>query len=357
MPAARFSATFPKPAAVPATAPPGALSLGERLGVWRCAEALQSCESGRWYRAEHSLAPDQQAAVLVFQQPADAAAVLLRFADQVAVLSQLQHPGIATPLDSGLSAAGLPYVVLPWSEGEPLLSALQPLSLRLRLQVLADLCEALHYAHEQGLLLRELDPGLLWLSPGPRLRLMGLGLSELAPELDAANPEFSAAVRPFVAPELRIGAQPSLASEVFALGMLCCWVINGRPPRVDANGVLMPSAASLAALTAAERISLEALLHKAMADQPALRQPSARELGEDLRAWLAGQNHSALTLTPMPTPAPPTPSGSYFTPAFDGSATAPPPRRPWRTMLALSAVAVLGAAGWWATQQGLLPLG
>jgi len=338
------------PAKAPATALPQALGSGERLGVWRVVQALHACDSGRWYRAEHSLAPDQAAAVLVYQDPGNGAPLLLRFAEQAGMLGSLQHPALATPLDSGLTAAGLPYLVLPWREGQPLVAAAAEQPLRQRLALLLQLCDGLQQAHEQGLLLRELDPGLLWLCGGQQARLMALGLAELAPEPDAPPPQFSLAALPFVAPELlrpRDPAQPSLASEAYALGVLACWVVNGRAPRPDANGVLMPSAASMASLSTAERFSLEALLQKAMAPTPALRHPSARELGEDLRAWLAGQNHSALTLTPMPEPSP-APGSRRFTPVFDGSAdSAPAPRRKSRRgLLVVAGLCVLAAGGW-----------
>jgi serine/threonine protein kinase len=353
MSAARFSASFPAPASA-ATGVPATLAPGEALGVWRIAAALHACDSGRWYRAEHALAPGELAAVLVYRRPADAAVVLLRFAELAGALSQLRHPAIATPLDSGLTPEGQPYLVLQWQEGQPLLTACAEQPLRQRLQLLLPLCEALHEAHDQGLLLRELDPGLLWLGEHGRLRLMGLGLAELAPEPDAPAPQFSSVTQPFVAPELQAGGQPSLASEAYALGLLACWLINGRAPKTDARGLAMPSAASLAALNAADRLSLEALLQKALAAGPAQRHPSVRELGEDLRAWLGGQHHSALALNPMPVPAPePVPPDTFFTPAFDGSAslsTPPPkqqpPRKRWRKLLAAGGLALLAVGGW-----------
>lgn len=352
MSAARFSASFPAPAAAPAVSAPNPLpGSGERLGVWRITAALQACSSGRWYRAEHSLAPDQAAAVLVYQDAGDGAPLLLRFAELSAMLEPLQHPALAAPLDSGLTRAGLPYLVLPRQDGLPLMTACAELPLRQRLELLLPLCDGLQYAHEQGLLLRELDPGLLWLAPGQQPCLMALGLAELAPELDAPPPRFSLAALPFVAPELmrpRSPAQPGLASEAYALGVLACWLVNGRAPRPNANGVLMPSPASMASLGTAERFSLEALLQKAMAPSPALRHPSARELGEDLRAWLAGRNHSALTLTPMPEPSP-APRGR-FVPVFDGSASAPPDRskrsKTRRGLFAAGGLALLALAGW-----------
>lgn len=348
MPAARFSASFPAPARVDSS-PAGQLVAGERLGVWRVVQALHSADTGRWYRVEHQRAGQQVGALLVYHRAEDGQAMLLRLAEQVSQTAELCHPVIAVPLDSGVTPAGQPYLVMAWpEEGEPLLGpATYAMPLRQRLALLLPLCDALQSAHEQGLLLRELDPGLLWRLGGERLRLLSLGLAELGAAPETPRPRYTPAALPFVAPELRDGGAASLASESWALGLLACWLINGRQPRPDSNGVVRPSASALASLGTAERFSLEALLLKAMADEPALRHPSARELGEDLRAWLAGRNHSALSLAPMPEPAPPSLPKT--------GAGAPASRRPWRGLALTGGLVLLTLGAWAAAHQGVLP--
>jgi len=327
--AARFSALFPAPASANAAAAPSVLlRAGEALGVWRISAPLQPCESGRWYSVEHSLAA-QTAAVLVYQRPGEAMAVLLRLAEQAGAAAAQADPLFVNALDSGVTADGLPYIVLPGPAGLPLMSASAELPLRQRLQLVLQLCDALQSLREHGLLLRELDPGLLWLAPGPQLRLMNLGLADLADEPRGMPQPYGTAAQPFQSPELQAGALPSLASEAYAVGMLCCWLANGRPLRQQ-DGALLQSINSTAGLTAAERVSLEAVLHKAVAPTTVLRYPSVRELAEDLRAWLAGESHSALRLTPMPALAAHVAANDaavaerLFVPAFDGSADQPP---------------------------------
>lgn len=300
------------------------LRSGEALGVWRINAALQPCESGRWYSVDHSLAA-QTAAVLVYQRPAEAMPVLLRLAEQAGVAAGQADALFVNALDSGVTANGLPYIVLPGPMGSPLMSACAELPLRQRLQLALQLCDALQSLREHGLVLRELDPGLLWLAPGLQLRLMNLGLADLADEPRGMPQPYGTAVQPFRSPELQAGALPSLGSEAYAAGMLCCWLANGRPLRQQ-DGALLQSITSTAGLTAAERVSLEAVLHKAVAPTSVLRYPSVRELAEDLRAWLAGESHSALRLTPMPSLAAndSVVIDPLFVPAFDGSADQPP---------------------------------
>jgi serine/threonine-protein kinase len=339
--AVRFSALFPLPAPAEAAALPQALQLraGEPLGVWRVVAALPACESGRWYAVEHSLAATQTAQVLVYQRTEEGMPLLLRMAEQAGMAAGLGGGLLVNALDSGVTADGLPYIVFPPQDGQPLMAASAELPLRQRLQLAVQLCEGLQTLRPDGLVLRELDPGLLWLAPGQQLRLMNLGLADLADEPVAMGPRWVGAAQGFVSPEMQGGAAPSLASESYAAGMLACWLANGRPLRRHDEHLLQSSAA-VAGLNAAERLGLEALLRKAIAPQPMQRHHSVRELGEDLRAWLAGRNSSALTLTPMPMPAANDESAGsepvrpLFVPAFDGSADEPAAPRGLRGLAA-----------------------
>src|SRR6218665_743370 len=163
--------TLPPPAAQPL------LGEGLALGVCRLRQALHGGDGGQWYRAEHALAADRNAAVLVMHRTERAAGVMLRFADQAGDLGRLSHPDIAVPSDSGVTAAGQPYLIVDWAEGLPITVAAHSLPLRERLELVVRLCEALRAAHQQGWLLGEIDPSMLWVGPGNRLKLMGLGLS------------------------------------------------------------------------------------------------------------------------------------------------------------------------------------
>lgn len=285
--------------------PPAALSLlsaGEALGVWRVSQALHTGDTGQWYQARHALAADQTSAVLVLHRSERAAGVMLRFADQAGDLGQLSHPAIVVPTDSGITATGQPYLILDWAEGEPMLRACEALGLRERLELLVQLCEALRCAHQQGWLLAEVDPSMLWVGEDLKLKLMGLGLIRMPDPTDPFERGTGMGALPgYLAPERQEGEPPSLASEVYGLGALLTVLVSGRLPSDLGDGF---EDASLAAvwpeLTAVERLSLDALLHKAAAPLVAQRHLSAEALADDLRAWLAGQSHSALALTPMP---------------------------------------------------------
>jgi serine/threonine protein kinase len=274
----------------PAAAAP--LEPGQALGVWRLLKPLpdgEQAHAGQWYSAHHAMATDEQAAVLVLDRSDQGAGVMLRYADQAGDLGQLQHPHIAVPSDSGVTPDAHPYLIVEGTHGEPLLPRLQQLGLRERIELLVQLCEALRSAHQQGFLMAEIDPAMIWLDPQGNVRLMGLGLTRIPDPTDPFDRGLSlGASVAFVAPERRNGAPPSLASEVFGLGALARVFVCGWEDTPKGLAPLRGSAADAwPMLQEDEQLKLDAILLSAMAESPDLRTRGAEGLADELRAWLA----------------------------------------------------------------------
>lgn len=286
----------------PAAAAP--LEQGQALGVWRLIKPLpdgEQAHAGQWYSAHHGMATEQQAAVLVLDRSDQGAGVMLRYADQAGDLGKLQHPHIAVPSDSGVTPDAHPYLIVEGTHGEPLLPRLHQLGLRDRLQLLVQLCEALRSAHQQGFLLAEIDPAMIWLDPAGDLRLMGLGLTRIPDPTDPFDRGLSLGASPaFVAPERRNGAPPSLASEVYGLGALARVFVCGWEDTPKGLAPLRGSAADQwPQLKEEQQIQLDTLLRSAMAESPELRTRGAEGMADELRAWLGqGQQRSASPAAP-----------------------------------------------------------
>ncbi|WP_431049754.1 hypothetical protein [Roseateles sp. L2-2] len=278
----------------PAPRAPAVLpAVGERLGVWRVATVLFECASGVWYRVEHGKAAAQTGLALVYRHETDAQAVLMRFAEDSEALTRFQHPAYGAPLDSGLSPAGLPYLIVPAMEGAPLLRVAMALPLKRRMQLLLDLIEMLDAAHAHGLVLHELDPGTLWLSPAQQLHWLGQGLTPRDSQAPAA---LVRAAEPLANARQRAGGRPDANSETHALGRLLGMLVNGRLPRRDATedgfeeepepgATPVASLQSWLSLTAAQRESLDQLLDRAMMDGRSFT--DRQLLAQAVRDWIA----------------------------------------------------------------------
>ncbi len=273
----------------PAAAAP--LDEGQALGVWRLEKPLpdgEQAHAGQWYSAHHGRAAEQKAAVLVLDRSDQGAGVMLRYADQAGDLASLQHPHIAVPSDSGVTPDAHPYLIIEGSHGEPLLPQLHQLSLRQRIELLVQLCEALRSAHQQGWLLAELDPAMIWLDAHGNVRLMGLGLARIPDPTDPFDRGLSLGAAPaFTAPERRDGAPPTLASEVYGLGafarvLICGWedTPRGLAPLRGSSADQWPR------LSERLQLQLDGLLRATMAESPELRTRGAEGLADELREWL-----------------------------------------------------------------------
>ena len=287
---------------------------GDRLGVWRLDEPFAKAPSGHWWRASHTKS-GQAVLLLIYADTADAGAVLLRMAGTDGHL--WTHPDIAWPLDSGMNANQQPYVVLPLLAGTPLTEGLAAASLRRRLEWVVQLCELLLLAQQQGLSLVELDPSLLWVGPQQQLRLHALALLNVnssAMQMGSLQGQICRAAQPMQSPQAVPGAAGTPADQAYRVGKLAGWLVTGRW-RPDADGSLTPSQTLLQwlSLRTEARDALNALLVRAVADDPAERPQDLVALAEAVEAWLddaggLGSGAAPLDALPAPTSASPTPA-------------------------------------------------
>ena len=122
-------------------------------------------EIGRGATAVVYLARDvrhgRDVAVKVLRPEAASALSMERFEREIRMVAQLQHPNILPLHDSGATSAGLQYYVMPYVEGRSLRDLLQdggPLPVERAVAIARDVADALGYAHERGLVHRDIKP-------------------------------------------------------------------------------------------------------------------------------------------------------------------------------------------------------
>ena len=237
---------------------------------------------------------------------------LARFEREARITARLEHPGIVPVHDAGRSADGTPYYVMRHVDGRPLdeiVSARTQLAERLALvpDVLA-VCDAVGYAHARGVVHRDIKPSNILVGPFGETLLIDWGLARetAAPDADDGallghdDPQLTragavAGTPGFMAPEQARGERIDQRADVFSLGATLYHVLAGRPPYAAPSATEMIHAAAIERAPEWERIpravpaDLVAIVHKAMASDPAARYPDASAMAADLRRFVTGQ--------------------------------------------------------------------
>ncbi len=179
---------------------------------------------------------DRQVAIKILRPDLTQTLAGERFLREIAIAAQLQHPHILPLLDSG-SAAGSFYFVMPFADGETLRARLNRagrLGVAETVRILADVADALVYAHGRGVIHRDIKPDNIMVS-GRHAVVMDFGVAKALNAAAAADSRLTIGVAigtpAYMAPE-QATADPALDHrvDIYALGVLGYELLTGRPP-------------------------------------------------------------------------------------------------------------------------------
>jgi serine/threonine-protein kinase len=285
---------------------------GTQIGDYRLQERIGIGGMGEVYRAlrEHE-GFTQEVALKLLRLGDGSPGAHARFLRERQILARLEHPGIARLIDGGVDA-GTPWLAMELIGGETLTDYAQQhaLDLNARVALIESIATAVDYAHRQLVVHRDLKPSNVLVDARGQPRLLDFGIAKLLDE--AAGQQLTATdVRimspAYAAPEQIRGAPITIATDVYALGLLLYQLLVGELPhgrgdtslaalaqRLDTHSVERPSArlrqnAGLRFSGArAIRGDLDIIVCKALATEPARRYLSAAAFAEDLQRWRSG---------------------------------------------------------------------
>jgi tRNA A-37 threonylcarbamoyl transferase component Bud32 len=213
-----------------------------------------------------------------------------RFRQELKLCRRLRHPNIVQVYDIGVFD-GHRYFTMELLQGQSLERFLgMPREPRWLVQCLAQACDGLQAAHDQGVVHRDVKPENLFLTSGGQVKLMDFGIAKSAHRPGRTLTGTFAGTPEYMAPEQISdfsGVGP--AADQYSLGVVGYHLLTGRPPftHPDMMGVLMkhlqeaPLAPS--SLVPAVPPSLEQLLLRMLCKDPAQRFSSCGEAGLALR--------------------------------------------------------------------------
>ncbi len=227
-----------------------------------------------------------------------------RFRTECAAAGCLQHPGIVRVHEVG-EHEGRPYFTMDLIDGSSLARRLAqgPLAPAEAARLVATVAAAIQYAHEQGVLHRDLKPQNLLLDRAGQPYVTDFGLAKRLDEAGQTRTGSLLGTPSYMAPEQAAGQKElTPAVDVYGLGAVLYECLTGRPPFRAANPldtvlqVLESQPAPPRLLNPQVPRDLETICLKCLEKDPRRRYGSARELAADLQRFLAGEAITARSL-------------------------------------------------------------
>ncbi|HET9514755.1 MAG TPA: serine/threonine-protein kinase [Gemmatimonadales bacterium] len=287
----------------------------ERVGPWRMVRELGHGGMGTVYLAERDDEQfRKQVAIKILRRGIAGEDLTRRFRHERQILASLDHPNIARMLDGGMES-GAPYIVMEFVDGVPLdtFCRRHQLPLNRRLELFADVCAAVQYAHQNLVVHRDLKPSNILVTDDGQVKLLDFGIAKLLEEEDAveAAPLTRTGLRlmtpEYAAPEQVRGGLITTATDVYALGIVLYELLAGRRPYevkgrslseiervVCQSEPVRPSTAAARERAGADplprrlRGDLDVITLKALRKEPERRYQSVAELLDDLRRYRDG---------------------------------------------------------------------
>jgi serine/threonine-protein kinase len=251
-----------------------------------------------------------------------------RFIFEAEITGNLEHPGIVPLYGKGQYADGRPYYAMRFIHGDTLKTAVDRLHKDARLKPdpgeyrrelhkllmrFLVVCETMDYAHNKGVIHRDLKPKNIMLGPYGETLILDWGLAKVighGEESDSSQqtlrPPSSSALREtlagerrgtasYMSPEQASGENDKLgvATDVYSLGATLYYVLTGRPPFTGDDLVAMLQNVKSGDFRHPRELNpridraLDAICRKAMSRQPCDRYASAHLIADDLERWLA----------------------------------------------------------------------
>jgi eukaryotic-like serine/threonine-protein kinase len=300
--------------------------IGEKLGSFRIESILGSGAMGVVYRGTNESSGRAAAVKVVSGELAQQTKIYERFQREAEILQQFRHPNIVRFLAVG-RFRGVSYIAMEFIQGVTLEKVLQDrerLPWREVVELGTQVCDALHYAHERGVVHRDLKPSNLMLTTDGKIKLTDFGIAKDLDKTALTATGRTLGTAAYMAPE-QIRGMPAVShkTDLYALGIVLYQMLVGKPAFEGSSPVVLmhchlneppprPSSKITEIPKALDEL-IVSLMAKSPADRPWDAAAVSATLGELRDKAARGEAIAMVWPSAHPTRAKPTASGSAAT--------------------------------------------
>ena len=214
-----------------------------------------------------------------------------RFQREAKAVARLQHRNVVTIHELG-EADGTPYIVMEFLSGrdlDQLLKGEKQLGLADKLDVAIQLCDGLGYAHEEGIVHRDIKPGNVRVLEDGTVKILDFGIAKFAAMSNATQTGTIMGTASYMAPEQIMGQPVDGRADLFSTGVLLYELLAGKKPFVGDSPtsvvyqIMHGEATSIRELVPDLPDALAEVVSRALEKDPAQRYAKASELASDLQ--------------------------------------------------------------------------
>lgn len=216
--------------------------IGSRIGRYKLLHRVGEGGWGVVYMAEQEKPIHRRVAVKIIKMGMDNESVVARFQTECQALALMDHPSIARVLDAGSTLTGRPYFVMELVNGVKITDYCEQnnLSIRDRILLFVQICQAVQHAHHKGIVHRDIKPSNILVAvhdgvPMPKIIDFGIARAieaHFEGKATSGPPELIIGTPAYMSPEQAGlgGLDVDTRSDVYSLGVLLCELITGRTP-------------------------------------------------------------------------------------------------------------------------------
>lgn len=291
--------------------------LNQRLGRYHILERIGMGGMARVYKGKDTNLDRLIAIKIMHEHLASQPNFQERFQREAKLVASLNHPQIVQVYDfDTLNTGGqiTSYMVMPYIAGPTLRDIIDEARRRkVRLPhtrvsaIISDLCAALGYAHQNGMVHRDVKPGNILFNEQKQAVLTDFGIARLKEAAQLTTEGATVGTPQYLSPEQASGLPVDARSDLYAVGVILFELLTGEPPFDDSSTIalllkhLNSPVPSVCQILGMQNPALDALIQKALAKNPDERFQTAAEFATDVQQILGQRTATGRTTDLVPT--------------------------------------------------------